>query len=78
MTELMKDRYGAPVYVDDYIMYGVRCNSMGDAGQMAIGQVVDKTGHGIKVGDYPWRFKVSHKIVKVDPSFAAMFAHYTR
>lgn len=77
MVELMKDRKGAPIYVGDYVLFGVRCNSMGDAGEMRVGRVIDKTGHGIGVEGSSSRFKVSHKITKVDDEFALRFIHYT-
>lgn len=77
MVELMKDRKGQPVYLGDYVLFGVRCNSMGDAGEMRVGRVKDKTGHGIGVEGSSWRFKVSHKITKVDEEFALRFIHYT-
>lgn len=78
MIELMKDRHGEPVFEDDYILFGVKTSGMGQDGEMRVGKVTGKTGHGIGVDSYPYRFKVSHKIVKVHPDFALAFIEYTK
>lgn len=78
MIELMKDKRGEPVFEGDYIMFGVKTSGMGQDGEMRVGKVTGKTGHGISVDSYPYRFKVPHKIVKVHPDFALAFIEYTK
>lgn len=76
--ELMKDKNGDSVFVNDYIMFGVPSSGMSQIGEMRCERVVDKTGHGIGVTNYPSRFKVSHKIVKVSEEFALQFQAYNK
>lgn len=77
MIELIKDRKQTPVFENDFVLYGVRCNSMGDPGEMRVGRVLGKNGYGVEVEGSSKRFKAGHFLTKVDEDFAIQFKKYT-
>lgn len=70
---LILDKNGLEIHENDYVMIGVRCNSMGDLGKVHIGRVTGKTGHGITIEDYPTRCKSPHYLTKVSERLAFLW-----
>ncbi|ARW57567.1 hypothetical protein FDI23_gp271 [Serratia phage CHI14] len=71
------DKYGKVITVGDFVMIGLKCNSMGDVGEVLVSKVTDINGYGALIeGNYN-RVKVAHRLTKVSPLFAKMWKDNT-
>lgn len=78
MEPLMLDRNGEPLFVGDYVLIGLMSNGMGAIGKMYAGQITGMTGYGIQIAGHDKRIKVSHRLTKVDESWALQFQEYLK
>ena len=71
------DRTGKVISAGDFVMIGLKCNSMGDVGQVLVSKVTDINGYGALIEGTSYRVKVAHRLTKVSPLFAQMWKDNT-
>lgn len=71
------DKYNKVISKDDFVMIGLKCNSMGDVGEVLVGKVTDINGYGAAIEGTSYHVKVAHRLTKVTPLFAQMWKDKT-
>lgn len=77
MQSVILDKNGNEVFIGDYVLFGKPGNN-GHPGEMYAGKVVGKNGYGIEIEGSNYRIKASHKITKVEESWAIKFQNYLK
>lgn len=73
MEAVIQDKHGKDVYIGDYVLTPLKCNSMGDWGQVTVGKVLDKNAYGVGIEGVSTRVKTSSRITLVSERFAQLW-----